>query len=274
MPSIRLLDGLCQAGKGYARFKPGGEGWPDLCCLQEKEGWEIARLIMLEPEARRSGRSNHLVLQKREGCSGVMDEVIQALNSLLEAERAAVEALVDLTRMSADIGERERLQQIGGEEAWACTSLREQIEALGGTPSRKIGPLLAQLRAREHLGARLHVFVQQQQAVLGHIRMLRHHQQVPEPVGELLAELDRIHVSTIAWCEQRAAAFGAREPSSTDSTGHPGEGRLANEGRETPHRGRNKRSAGYEGKRSEASRAESALPPPLSPEGSGPGPTF
>jgi bacterioferritin (cytochrome b1) len=204
-----------------------------------------------------------------------MDEVIQALNSLLEAERAAVEALVDLTRMSADIGERERLQQIGGEEAWACASLREQIETLGGTPSRRIGPLLAQLRAREHFGARLHVFVQQQQAVLEHIRLLQKDQQVPEDVGGLLAELYRIHASTIAWCEQRAAAFGTREAQKdADVSGRSGEVRPSTEGRETPHRGRNRRQAGYENRRSEASRAESSLPQQVNTEGSGPGPTF
>src|SRR5690348_12514152 len=44
---------------------------------------------------------------------GTMDELIQALNRLLEAERAGVEALVDLTRMSADLVDREMLQRIG-----------------------------------------------------------------------------------------------------------------------------------------------------------------
>jgi hypothetical protein len=191
-----------------------------------------------------------------------MDDVVQAMNSLLEAERAGVEALVDLTRMSGDIMEREMLQRIGGEEAWACASLREQIEALGGTPTRRIGPLLTQIRARDHFAARLRLLAQHQQTMLESVQALQEGQPLPDDLRVLLAEVYRVHVSTIAWCEQRAASFGVRDDDQdADVLGRAAEGRPPHEGREIAQRNRNRRQAGYGSKRGEAARAD----PPLSP---------
>lgn len=136
-----------------------------------------------------------------------MDDLIQSLNSLLEAERAGVEALVDLTRMSADLLEREMLQRIGGDAAWACSSLREQIEALGGTPSRRISPALARARECHHFAERLFLFAEHQRDVLRRLEALLE-ASLPEGVRWLLAELQRVHLPAVAWCEQRAAAFG------------------------------------------------------------------
>jgi hypothetical protein len=186
-----------------------------------------------------------------------MGDLLGDLNHLLEVERAEVEALIDLTRMSADVLEREMLQQIGGDAAWACTSLRGQIEALGGIPSRRVAPLLAQMRARDHFAARLRLFAQHQQAVLESVNTLLENQQLPPAVRELLTELYQVHLPTLAWCDQRAAAFGAREVSQeSNSFERATERRAAGEGREAPHRGRNKRSAGETSKGSEADHAE------------------
>ncbi len=193
-----------------------------------------------------------------------MEELIQALNRLLEAERAGVEALVDLTRMSADVLEREMLQRMGGDEAWACISLREQIEALGGTPGRRIGPLLAEMRACDHFAVRLQLFARQQQAVLESLSGLLRGPPLPEAVRELLVELYRVHVPHIAWCEQRATALGVRDaPAEGSVSGRVIEGRTSSEGREATQRKRNKRQAGQENRRSEAGRAEAPHRPRL-----------
>jgi hypothetical protein len=203
-----------------------------------------------------------------------MDELMQALNRLLEAERAGVEALVDLTRMSADIVDREMLQRIGGDEAWACASLREQIEALGGVPSRRIGPLLAQMRAQNYFAARLQLLAQQQQAVLESLDTLLEDERLPEAVRALLAELSRGHRANIAWCEQRAAALGIREiQQEGDYSGRAAMGYTAGEGREATNRRRNRRQTNHENKRSEAGRAEPTHParlPPIENGGTGP----
>jgi Domain of unknown function (DUF6306) len=186
-----------------------------------------------------------------------MDELVQELNRLLEAERGSVEALVDLTRMTADILEREMLQRIGGDEAWACASLHGQIEALGGTPSRRIAPLLAQIRARDHFAARLRVLSQQQQAVLESLTMLLDGQHLPEEVRALLTELYRVHVPNIAWCEQRAAVFGAHGVQDESAVkGSVTEGRILSEDRAVTQRGKNRRQVGYDNKRRAANQAE------------------
>jgi hypothetical protein len=193
-----------------------------------------------------------------------MDELIQALNRLLEAERAGVEALVDLTRMSADIVDREMLQRIGGDEAWACASLREQIEALGGTPSRRIGPLLAHMRAQSHFAARLRLLAQQQRAVLEHLMALLEDKRLPETARALLAELARGHTSNIAWCEQRAAALGVRVTQQESDFADPeAAGRAADEKREATNRRRNRRQISSNNKRSGGGPAEPARPPRL-----------
>src|SRR5579859_5220087 len=139
-----------------------------------------------------------------------MDDLIQSLNSLLEAERAEVEALVELTSMSADVLERDMLQRIGGDAAWACSSLRGQIESLGGTPSRSISPALAPAREGHHFAKRLFLFARSQRMVLGRLEALLE-APLPEDVRWLLAELQRVHLPSVAWCEQCAEAFGLRQ---------------------------------------------------------------
>jgi hypothetical protein len=188
-----------------------------------------------------------------------MKDVIQALNDLLEAERAGVEALVDLTRMSADRGEREMLQRIGGDEAWACASLRAQIEALGGMSSRSIAPLLAQMRARDYFAARLRLFTQQQQGMLENLKALLESQQLPAEVRELLEEMARVQGPNIAWCEQHAAALGVWEmPKDASTPEHVTRGRISGEGHEGLRRKRLPRQVSQENTRREASRADPA----------------
>jgi hypothetical protein len=195
-----------------------------------------------------------------------MDDVILALNHLLEAERAGVEALVDLTRMSADVLEREMLQRIGGDEAWACASLRGQIEALGGTPSRQISPLLTEMRARDHFGARLRLFSQQQRAVLERLESLLE-APVPDEVRGLLVELHRVHVPNIAWCDQRAEAFGAREAEKAASPS----GEAAQE-REPARRGEELRRGEYGRRRGDGGRAGRGRRPGVEGNGAGKAP--
>jgi hypothetical protein len=186
-----------------------------------------------------------------------MSEVIQALNELLEAERAGVEALVDLTRMSADRGEREMLQRMGGDAAWACAGLRAQVEALSGMPSRRVAPLLAHMRARDHFAARLRLFTQHQQALLENLRALLENHQVPPEARDFLVELEHLHVSNIAWCEQRAAALGVWEaPKDVLPPTPVTRGRIAGEGLDGSRRKRPQRPVSQERLRREASRAD------------------
>ncbi len=152
--------------------------------------------------------------------SAGMDDLLQALNSLLEAERAGVEALVGLSMLSTDLLERETLQRIGGEEAWACASLRGLIETLGGIPSQHISPLLMQVHTREQFAEGLRAFCWQQRGVLGHLESLLAGP-LPDAVRALLVELHRVHLPNIAWCEEHAtfAAAGDLTASSVAEAG-------------------------------------------------------
>ncbi len=182
-----------------------------------------------------------------------LDDLLQSLNSLLEAERASVEALVDLTRMSADLLERDMLQRIGGDAAWACSSLRGQIESLGGTPSRRISPALARARECHHFAERLLLLAEHQRAVLGRLEALLEGT-LPDDVRWLLAELQRVHLPTVSWFEQRAAAFGPRQEEPGGNVSGAGARRETTQ-RGGPPRAERERRRGSGGRPDQARRA-------------------
>jgi len=133
-----------------------------------------------------------------------MDDLVEALNHLLEAERAAVEALVKLSVFAADTLERESLQRIGADEAWACASLRGQIEMLGGIPSRSISPMLTPVREKAQFAAGVQAFCHHQRGVLKELEALLA-LPLPAEVRGLLVELQRVHLPNVVWCEEHAA---------------------------------------------------------------------
>ena len=148
-----------------------------------------------------------------------MDDLIQALNGLLEAERAAVEALVKLSVFASDVLERESLQRIGADEAWACDSLHGQIELLGGVPSRSISPMLTPVREKAQFAAGMQAFCHHQRGVLKELEALLG-QPMPAEARSLLVELQRVHLPNVAWCEEHTSfAQPGRRP-----TGRTGQG--------------------------------------------------
>ena len=141
-----------------------------------------------------------------------MDDLIQALNELLEAERAAVEALVKLSVFATDVLERESLQRIGADEAWACASLHGQIELLGGVPGRSISPMLTPVREKAQFAAGMQAFCHHQRGVLKELEGLLG-QPMPAEVRGLLVELQRVHLPNVAWCEEHTSfAQSGRRP--------------------------------------------------------------
>lgn len=141
-----------------------------------------------------------------------MDDLIQALNGLLEAERAAVEALVKLSVFASDVLERESLQRIGADEAWACASLHGQIELLGGVPSRSISPMLTPVREKAQFAAGMQAFCHHQRGVLKELEALLG-QPMPAEARSLLVELQRVHLPNVAWCEEHTSfAQAGRRP--------------------------------------------------------------
>ena len=75
------------------------------------------------------------------------DEILTALNELLEAERAGVRVALESSK-SADLeGYRELMQGVRDDEAHWCAMLTRQIQRLGGSPSPKTGDFRAKAMA-------------------------------------------------------------------------------------------------------------------------------
>jgi len=67
------------------------------------------------------------------------DEILAALNELLEAERAGARVALESSKANDPAGYTELMQQGRKDEAHWCAMLARQIKMLGGTPSRKTG---------------------------------------------------------------------------------------------------------------------------------------
>lgn len=67
------------------------------------------------------------------------DEILAALNGLLEAERAGAKVALASSRSDASAAYARLMRSVRADEARWCAMLTRQIRRLGGTPSRKTG---------------------------------------------------------------------------------------------------------------------------------------
>lgn len=171
-----------------------------------------------------------------------MDDIVEALNRLLEAERAAVEALVKLSVFASDVLERESLQRIGADEAWACASLRGQIEMLGGVPSHSISPMLTPVREKAQFAAGVQAFCHHQRGVLRDLEVLLA-LPLPAEARGLLAELQRVHLPNVVWCEEHAALARAGRRPTGGASQEEGKLRRGRQKAESSRKGQGKQNA-------------------------------
>lgn len=75
------------------------------------------------------------------------DEILAALNELLEAERAGARAALASARSKVASPYRDLMLAVRADEARWCAMLSGQIKRLGGTPSRKTGGFYAKALA-------------------------------------------------------------------------------------------------------------------------------
>lgn len=75
------------------------------------------------------------------------DEILAALNELLEAERAGARVALASARSEVDFTYRDLMLAVRSDEARWCAMLSGQIKRLGGTPSRKTGGFYAKALA-------------------------------------------------------------------------------------------------------------------------------
>ena len=128
------------------------------------------------------------------------NEVIAALNELLEAERAGTRVAL-ATRKSATSPEVAAfMRDVERDEAHWCAMLKEEIERLGGTPSEVCGAFYEKAMAIEALHERLAFLNRGQSWVVRKLDALRPRVRADALHGRL-HEMSESHVANIAATE-------------------------------------------------------------------------
>ena len=168
----------------------------------------------------------------RAGVPAVMSSTtIDALNALLEDERASVEAIVKLVSMATDGLERQALTAMGGQAIQACSDLHERLEQLGAPVSGRVSAAVDRLLAHERLDDRLRAFSQLQEQLADQVEALLLAGVDPE-TATLLASLRAVQLAHAAWAARRADEFAASrqidpEPVASARAASPTEARAA-----------------------------------------------
>jgi hypothetical protein len=133
-------------------------------------------------------------------------ETLEALNALLQDERASVEVEVALSNGATERAERETIVAMGGEEVSFCCSLHEFLDASGAFVTRHVNGIVLTIINTEHYDERLRAFAahQKESGARAH--------QLNAVVGELelrqlLSDIYDAHVRSALWSENRADQF-------------------------------------------------------------------
>jgi hypothetical protein len=133
-------------------------------------------------------------------------ETLEALNALLQDERASVEVEVALSNGATERAEREAIVAMGVEEVGFCCSLHEFLDASGAFVTRHVNGIVLTIISTEHYDERLRAFSahQKESGERAH--------QLNAVVGEhelrqLLTDIYDAHVRSALWSENRADQF-------------------------------------------------------------------
>lgn len=131
------------------------------------------------------------------------DELLAALNELLEAERAGARVALGTARAAVDPRLRDLMTVVRRDEARWCAMLSEQVKRLGGTASRRCGAFYGKAIAIADPIERLAFLnrgqawvVRKLQALLPRVR--------DDTLHAALADMLRSHVENIAHAEATA----------------------------------------------------------------------
>lgn len=135
-------------------------------------------------------------------------ELIEALNMLLEDERASVEMEVALASGATEYGERDTLTTMGSEDIHFCEQLRTEMELAGLPVSPQINGIVFQVIGAERYDDRLRAFAHHQRVVADHARELQE-SNLEGSLREALEGIAQTHVRHTEWTERRASQFAA-----------------------------------------------------------------
>lgn len=135
-------------------------------------------------------------------------ELIEALNMLLEDERASVEMEVALASGATEYGEREALAGMGTEDIFFCEQLRMEMESAGLPVSPQINGVVFQVIGAERYDDRLRAFAHHQRTVAEHARELQE-SNLEGALRDALEGITLTHMRHTEWTEHRASEFAA-----------------------------------------------------------------
>lgn len=131
-------------------------------------------------------------------------EIIDALNELLAAERAGVETLSLLKSQNPNL--EPDLARIERDEAWSCSGLDRSIRSLGGVASKARGDFAAKVQSQPSLAEKLHLLARGQGWVVKRLDSLLG-TALPPDVISFLQDMKAVHQRNIEWCNDQAEAM-------------------------------------------------------------------
>ena len=145
-------------------------------------------------------------------------ELVEALNMLLEDERASVEMEVALASGATEYAEREALTFMGVEDIRFCEQLRSEMERSGLPVTPQINGVVFQVIGAERYDDRLRAFAHHQQAVADHARELQE-SNLDGALRDALEGIAETHDRHSDWTERRASEFAETRTLEFGATG-------------------------------------------------------
>lgn len=135
-------------------------------------------------------------------------ELVDALNMLIEDERASVEMEVALTSGATEYAERDALSHMGMDDIRSCETLRAEMEDAGLLVSPQINGVVFEVLGAERYDDRLRSFAHHQRIVAERAEDLLE-SNLDGVLRDTLASIVANHARHIEWATQRADDFAA-----------------------------------------------------------------
>lgn len=135
-------------------------------------------------------------------------ELVDALNLLIEDERASVEMEVALASGATEYAERDTLAHMGSDDISSCETLRAEMENAGLPVTPQINGVVFEVLGAERYDDRLRAFAHHQRLVAERAGELLE-SNLDGELREALITIVETHQRHIAWAHERADTFAA-----------------------------------------------------------------
>ena len=132
---------------------------------------------------------------------------VEALNALLEDERASVEMEIAFANGTTELNEREAFVTMGSAEVGACCALRDILASQRVDVSRRINGIVLRVLSIDRYDDRLRAFAEHQLGVCESIEPLLDATTHDTEAHRLLEDIYESHARYGQWCERRAEEF-------------------------------------------------------------------